>query len=44
MAYNVPEYAVEREVLPPNPMGKVRRKRGRQPVQQVDRRTVVNPR
>lgn len=44
VAYNVLEYAVELEVLPSNPMGKVRRKRGQQPVQQVDRRTVVNPR
>jgi integrase len=45
VAYNVLEYAVEREVLPSNPMGKVRRKRGQQqPVHQVDRRTVVNPR
>lgn len=44
VAFNCLGYAVEREVLPSNPVGKVRRGRGRQPVQQVDRRTMVDPR
>ncbi|MGY1453194.1 tyrosine-type recombinase/integrase [Streptomyces sp. SS8] len=44
VTYNVLEYAVELEALASNPLGKVRRKRGQQPVQEVDRRVVVNPR
>ncbi|MFH8365567.1 tyrosine-type recombinase/integrase [Streptomyces sp. NPDC018031] len=44
LTFNVLEYAVELEMLPSNPLARVRRKRGQQPVQGVDRRVVVNPR
>jgi integrase len=44
VAFNTLEYAVELELLPSNPLGRVRRKRGRRAVQEVDRRVVVNPR
>ncbi|MFD8280775.1 tyrosine-type recombinase/integrase [Streptomyces solisilvae] len=43
VTFNALEYAVELEMLPSNPLGRVRRKRGQQPVQEVDRRVVVNP-
>ncbi|MFK0167507.1 tyrosine-type recombinase/integrase [Streptomyces sp. NPDC090306] len=42
--FNVLEYAVELEALTFNPLSRVRRKRGKRPVQEVDRRVVVNPR
>jgi integrase len=44
VVFNVLEYAVELEMLPSNPLGRVRRKRGRTALQEVDRRVVVNPR
>lgn len=44
VTYNLLEYAVELDMLPTNPLGKVRRKRGPTPVTEVDRRVVVNPR
>ncbi|MEU4686456.1 hypothetical protein [Streptomyces xinghaiensis] len=44
VTYNALEYAVGLELLPSNPLGKVRRKRGQRPMQEVDRRVVVNPR
>jgi integrase len=43
VVFNALEYAVELELLPSNPLTRVRRKRGRRPVQEVDRRVVVNP-
>jgi integrase len=43
VTYNVLEYAVELEMLLSNPLARVRRKKTDQPVQQVDRRVVVNP-
>ncbi|GGP72361.1 hypothetical protein GCM10010287_17840 [Streptomyces variabilis] len=43
-AANVLEYGVELEALPSNPLSRVRRKRGKRAVQEVDRRVVVNPR
>lgn len=44
VVFNALEYAVELEMLPGNPLGRVRRKRGRRALQEVDRRVVVNPR
>lgn len=44
VTYNLLEYAVELDMLPTNPLGRVRRKRGQRPVTEVDRRVVVNPR
>ncbi|MBQ0853405.1 tyrosine-type recombinase/integrase [Streptomyces sp. BH-SS-21] len=44
VVFNALEYAVELELLPSNPLSRVRRKRGKRPVQEVDRRVVVNPR
>ncbi|WP_328469588.1 tyrosine-type recombinase/integrase [Streptomyces sp. NBC_00448] len=44
VVFNALEYAVELEVLPSNPLTRVRRKRGKRAVQEVDRRVVVNPR
>lgn len=44
VVFNSLEFAVELEALPSNPLGRVRRKRGKRPVQEVDRRVVVNPR
>ncbi len=44
VVFNVLEYSVELEALPSNPLSKVRRKRGKRAVQEVDRRVVVNPR
>ncbi|GGV00690.1 tyrosine-type recombinase/integrase [Streptomyces spectabilis] len=44
VVFNVLEYAVELEHLPSNPLARVRRKRGKRAVQEVDRRVVVNPR
>jgi integrase len=44
VVFNSLEYAVELGTLPSNPLGKVRRKRGRRAVQEVDRQVVVNPR
>ncbi|PKV87896.1 tyrosine-type recombinase/integrase [Streptomyces sp. TLI_146] len=41
--FNALEYAVELEMLTANPLGRVRRKRGRRALQEVDRRVVVNP-
>lgn len=45
VVFNCLEYAVELEALPTNPLSKVKRKgrNGRRPVQEVDRRVVVNP-
>jgi len=44
VVFNALEYAVELEALPANPLSRVRRKRGKRAVQEVDRRVVVNPR
>ncbi|MDW6059905.1 tyrosine-type recombinase/integrase [Streptomyces sp. FXJ1.4098] len=46
VVFNCLEYAVELEMLSSNPLSKIRRKRknGHRPVQEVDRRVVVNPR
>ncbi|WP_433892524.1 tyrosine-type recombinase/integrase [Streptomyces sp. CA-111067] len=44
VVFNALEYAVELEVLTSNPLNRVRRKRGKRAVQEVDRRVVVNPR
>ncbi|MEV0963714.1 site-specific integrase [Streptomyces sp. NPDC049910] len=44
VVFNALEYAVELEYLPSNPLSRVRRKRGKRAVQEVDRRVVVNPR
>ncbi|MGW2097901.1 tyrosine-type recombinase/integrase [Streptomyces olivaceoviridis] len=44
VVFNVLEYAVELELLPSNPLSRVRRKRGKRALQEVDRRVVVNPR
>ncbi|OIJ69211.1 tyrosine-type recombinase/integrase [Streptomyces mangrovisoli] len=44
VVFNVLEYAVELDHLPSNPLSRVRRKRGKRPLQEVDRRVVVNPR
>ncbi|NGO09315.1 site-specific integrase [Streptomyces sp. HC44] len=44
IVFNALEYAVELELLPSNLLSRVRRKRGKRPVQEVDRRVVVNPR
>ncbi|MEV7208690.1 MULTISPECIES: site-specific integrase [unclassified Streptomyces] len=44
VVFSVLEYGVELEVLPSNPLSRVRRKRGQRAVQEVDRRVVVNPR
>ncbi|WP_432019354.1 tyrosine-type recombinase/integrase [Streptomyces sp. 1222.5] len=43
VVFNVLEYAVELELLPSNPLSRVRRKRGKRALQEVDRRVVVNP-
>ncbi|WP_329136631.1 tyrosine-type recombinase/integrase [Streptomyces sp. NBC_01476] len=43
VVYNALAYAVELEALPSNPLDRVRRKRGKRAVQEVDRRVVVNP-
>lgn len=42
--FNALEYAVELELLSANPLSRVRRKRGKRALQEVDRRVVVNPR
>ncbi|MEU4686472.1 tyrosine-type recombinase/integrase [Streptomyces xinghaiensis] len=46
VVFNCLGYAVELGILPSHPLSKVRRKRqsGHRPVQEVDRRVVVNPR
>jgi integrase len=44
VVFNALEYATELKLLPSNPLGLIRRKRGHRPVQEVDRRVVVNPR
>mgnify|MGYP001423083835 CR=1 FL=1 len=46
VAFNCLGYAVELGLLPSNPLSKVKRtgRTGRRPVQEVDRRVVVNPR
>jgi integrase len=44
VVFNALEYAVELEVLPANPLSRVRRKRGKRAVREVDWRVVVNPR
>lgn len=44
VVFNSLEFAVELQVLPSNPLARVRRKRGKRAVQEVDRRVVVNPR
>ncbi|KPI18683.1 integrase family protein [Actinobacteria bacterium OK074] len=44
VVFNVLEFAVELEMLPANPLTRVKRKRGKRAVQEVDRRVVVNPR
>jgi integrase len=44
VVFNALEYAVELEVLPSNPLARVRRQRGKRAVQEVDHRIVVNPR
>ncbi|MBD0736432.1 tyrosine-type recombinase/integrase [Streptomyces sp. CBMA29] len=44
VVFNALEYAVELEALSSNPLTRVRRKRGKRAVQEVDRRVVVNPR
>jgi len=44
VVFNALEYAVELEALSSNPLSRVRRKRGKRAVQEVDRRVVVNPR
>jgi integrase len=44
VVFNALEYAVELELLPANPLTRVRRKRGKRALQEVDRRVVVNPR
>jgi integrase len=44
VVFNSLEYAVELELLPANPLTRVRRKRGMRALQEVDRRVVVNPR
>ncbi|MFD9651091.1 tyrosine-type recombinase/integrase [Streptomyces mirabilis] len=44
VVFNALEYAVELEYLTSNPLSRVRRKRGKRAVQEVDRRVVVNPR
>lgn len=42
--FNALEHAVELELLSANPLTRVRRKRGKRALQEVDRRVVVNPR
>ena len=44
MVFNTLEHAVELEMLHSNPLSRVRRKRGKRAVREVDRRVVVNPR
>ncbi|MEU6450502.1 site-specific integrase [Streptomyces sp. NPDC046979] len=44
VVFNALEYAMELEYLPSNPLSRVRRKRGKRALQEVDRRVVVNPR
>lgn len=44
VVFNLLEFARETGTLSANPLGQVRRKRGHKPVQEVDRRVVVNPR
>jgi integrase len=44
VAFNALEYAVELDILSANPLTRVRRKRGKRALQEVDRRVVVNPR
>ncbi|MFI0898045.1 tyrosine-type recombinase/integrase [Streptomyces sp. NPDC020983] len=44
VVFNALEYAVELELLSANPLTRVRRKRGKRALQEVDRRVVVNPR
>ncbi|MFD5076498.1 hypothetical protein [Streptomyces sp. NPDC058371] len=42
--FNALEFPVELEHLTSNPLSRMRRKRGKRAVQEVDRRVVVNPR
>lgn len=44
VVFNALEYAVELELLPANPLTRVRRKRGKRALQEVYRRVAVNPR
>jgi integrase len=44
VTFNALEYAVETEVLTSNPLTRVRRRRGKRALQEIDRRVVVNPR
>ncbi|MFE5086763.1 tyrosine-type recombinase/integrase [Streptomyces mirabilis] len=44
VVFNALGFAVELEYLTSNPLSRVRRKRGKRAVQEVDRRVVVNPR
>lgn len=44
VVFNSIQFAVELEALPSNSLSRVRRKRGKRPVQEVDRRVVVDPR
>lgn len=44
VVFNSLEFAVELEASPSNTLSRVRRKRGKRPIQEVDRRVVVNPR
>ncbi|MFF7194121.1 tyrosine-type recombinase/integrase [Streptomyces sp. NPDC008079] len=44
VVFNALEYAVELDLLSANPLTRVRRKRGKRALQEVDRRVVVNPR
>ncbi|CAM5508078.1 Site-specific integrase OS=Streptomyces tendae OX=1932 GN=GUR47_14140 PE=4 SV=1 [Streptomyces tendae] len=44
VVFNALECAVELEYLASNPLSRVRRKRGKRALQEVDRRVVVNPR
>jgi integrase len=44
VTFNALEYAVETEALTSNPLTRVRRRRGKQVLQEIDRRVVVNPR
>jgi integrase len=43
VTFNALEYAVETEVLTSNPLTRVRRRRGKRALQEIDRRVVVNP-
>lgn len=42
--FNTLEYAAELGTLPSNALGRIRRKCGRRPVHEADRRVVANPR